>query len=1019
MSSRKARTGGRASISVAAIFAGALAGALAGTAQAQPPAGEPPSPDALWQKIDATRLETERAVEVRDLVLNTGMALFKIERGVVFPTTPAGERSVEMVFQGQATLVLEPPDEIEAGQLDLFTGSRSLEEPIEEAVLVVNLDAATDAIFGRPPAEGLDAQATRRAEETFERWRARPERKLFGVELAIFRDAFGDPLYEGYFAGWFRSQELEDILYLVDPNAQEQVTLGHFTALDATGRQERKLKRSLHRQQRKGRLIGVSIDDLGVWDTWLSAARRDSDGQESPGTKAFEPRHYELDLVIADPRFELHGRTRLYLQPLSELTRIVELELHSDLVVEKVRDGDGTELFFRQAGGEVLAVLPRAPQPGEELVLEVEYAGRLIDKAASKSWALRDTTHWYPHAGTVDLATYDVTLHWPKKLDLIAAGRLVDSGTDAAGRRFERRRLDHRTFAFGFEVGRFNVLSGHAGDVEITLACDATGSRVIDKRSREELLATIADALDYFADTFGPYPMDRIAVVTVPRAVSQSLLGFVTLSSVAMIEENWLTWLFGFEDRRTVVAHEIAHQWWGHVVAWQSYRDQWISEAMANYAALLYARHRLKDRFGFGPTSGWQQELTRTVGNGRPVESLGPLVLGERLASSVSFDAYQSIVYKKGAVVLDMLARAFGEQTFLEILRRVASEVAFRQISTPLLIDSIEQISGRQLDDFAQQFIFGTGLPEVYYSYTFARAADGWRVDAEARQQAPWRYDYRLTERPDGALDVTRRRLDQTEIDDSTLYVPFQVTMFKPGVRQSAAEKRLGLDPEVSGNARLIGHVALTGAVTQFSIPIEFEPKELFLDPRAEVFARFFNERRFPKRMLYYQGLDRAAAGSHDDATELFSQALAAEVFSGPHYGSAPQDEDLEAEGERLDAWIRLQLARLYLDQGRAADARVVFDRLERQAGRAVRQGLGSQLRNQLARLAIQEGDAERAYKELRKPVLKLGARGPVEGLLLLAVAARDAGHAEDFATALDAAIEKGADVTLLKNPEL
>ncbi len=41
-----------------------------------------------------------------------------------------------------------------------------------------------------------------------------------------------------------------------------------------------------------------------------------------------------------------------------------------------------------------------------------------------------------------------------------------------------------------------------------------------------------------------------------------------------MIEANWLTILLGFEDRRTVVAHEVAHQWWGHMVAWESYRDR-------------------------------------------------------------------------------------------------------------------------------------------------------------------------------------------------------------------------------------------------------------------------------------------------------------------------------------------------------------------------------------------------------------------------------------------------------------
>ncbi len=170
-----------------------------------------PSPKVLWERIRTTRLEPDRAVEIRGLVLNTGMARFKIERGIFFPATPVGERTVEMVFQGSARLVLEPPDEIEAGQLDLFTGSPALDERVTEAVLVINLDAAADAIFGRPPVKGLDAEARGRAEETFKQWLERLERKLLGVESAIFRDAFGDPLVEGYSASWFRGEELEEM----------------------------------------------------------------------------------------------------------------------------------------------------------------------------------------------------------------------------------------------------------------------------------------------------------------------------------------------------------------------------------------------------------------------------------------------------------------------------------------------------------------------------------------------------------------------------------------------------------------------------------------------------------------------------------------------------------------------------------------------------------------------------------------------------------------------------------------
>ena len=85
-------------------------------------------PETLWQEIRATRLVSDRAVEVADLRLDVGMAELVIERGLFFPATAVGERVAEMVFLGRARLHLEPPDDVEAGQLELFTGNPRLDE---------------------------------------------------------------------------------------------------------------------------------------------------------------------------------------------------------------------------------------------------------------------------------------------------------------------------------------------------------------------------------------------------------------------------------------------------------------------------------------------------------------------------------------------------------------------------------------------------------------------------------------------------------------------------------------------------------------------------------------------------------------------------------------------------------------------------------------------------------------------------------------------------------------------------
>jgi len=973
-------------------------------------------PETLRGEIDTTRLDTSRAVNVSGLKLQAGLIFLDIEQGLAFFATPVGGRVSEIVFQGRARLTLQPPDEIEAGQLDLFTGNRHLDEEVTEAVWVLASDRAVDAIAARPELGAPVAERIQRAEELFRRWIERPERHLLGVEIALFRDAVGDPFYADYFAGWFNTEEHGEILYYFEPDAMEQSTLGQFVPLEGTEKEKKRLARQIHKAQRKGRMIGVAAEDLGTWDTWVSASRRGKDGEPTPGGPPFEPRHYELDVTLSGGKLDLAGRARLHLEAQSDVGRVVSLNLNSDLQVRQVTLG-GQEVFFHQSGDEVVVVLPETPAKGEVVVLEVSYDGVMVEKVETKVFALRDTLAWYPHAGLVDLATYDVTLHWPGSRELVAPGKVVEEGKSDGGERFVHRRVERPTLGFSFEIGDFKTLTAKAGNVDVTLAIDALVVQALGPRDREEILETVTDALKYFEESFGPYPLDELTVVTVPREFSQSLLGFVTLSSLGLLDDNLFAILFGFEDRRTVIAHEVSHQWWGHQIPWLSYRDQWISEAMANYSAALYARNRLEEPPRVGPTTGWQSALTRTIDDGRTIESLGPLVLGERLESSRSDgSAYEAIVYKKGAVVLEMMSRAFQEETFLKILQSLVKGVQFRPVSTETFIMLLEKITNVELDDFAKQFIFGTGLPEFYYNYEFSRSDNGtWVVEGVARQESPYRYRYYVVDL-EGTPDVRRERLDQIEVANSFVVVPVELNAYDPKVGKTEYHKKNKLDPEEVGNVSMKARVVLKGASSAFRFEVPNEPKELWLDRQNDVFGRFFNERRHPKRMLFYQGLDLASAERFDEARKRFDEALAAPTFSGPVIarGGKMDQGDLKAEGRDLDARIQLQLLRLYLDQGDLEGARASWAKADELLTSSSRRWHYQVVKNLEARLAIRGGDPEKAYKLLRKPVLKTGELENVESALLLAVAARLLGHTEDYEAAREIARDTGADVDTL-----
>ncbi len=129
---------------------------------------------------------------LKSVKLATGLATLRLDDGVLLPAAAVDGKTVEMVFLGKGRLELEPPDEVEAGQLELFTGGSRLDEGFSEMVLVMGLDAAADALMKKPKA-APDAAQLKRAEEIYAKWKGGPERKLLGVEDAILTDVIGDP----------------------------------------------------------------------------------------------------------------------------------------------------------------------------------------------------------------------------------------------------------------------------------------------------------------------------------------------------------------------------------------------------------------------------------------------------------------------------------------------------------------------------------------------------------------------------------------------------------------------------------------------------------------------------------------------------------------------------------------------------------------------------------------------------------------------------------------------------------
>lgn len=1011
-----------------------------------PAAADTPDPVRLMEQVRAASLDTGGSVEVSRLSIDMGLGTIEIASGWLIPAKPIEGRVLEIVFLGEARVEIEPPNAIEASQLNLFTDQESLDVSISSAVLVMGDAALSTRLLQRDRGTPA-AEVVAEAQTAYESWVAGAQRRGFGADAAILRAILGDRPYGRYFAALFESEDHGRFQYIFDPSEQEQLALGQFVPIELDDREKDKVEKTLRRQRREGRSLQTRLADLGDWNTWMQAMAHDAEGRPTPGASGFEPSHYTMDVTLDPKQEQLSGIVTIDAVVQGEGRRVAALSLASDLKVNDVRDGQARSMPWLRSGGELYVVLPEETASGSSIRLQVDYAGVMFTEFEPGVFPLRDTYSWYPHLGTVDRATYRTTFHYPKKFTLLSSGRTVEDIAED-GIRTVTKELEIPAFGFTFEIGDFDVTEHQVGHVTLTVGIAKT-TMGLEAGAREDVIETLKDALAYYEETFGTYPLDYLTVATVPRGFSQGFISCVTLSQYLMTSRGGVWVVKEYEGnnprkegRIETVAHELAHQWWGNIVGWDSYRDQWLSEALADYSAVQYASSRANSKpiYLAQHARQWKAKLASAAGKGTTVESLGPVVLGRRLFSSLSSSAYSAIVYDKGSIVFGMLARTLDREPFNRMLRALAERVSNRVVSTETFIKAIEHMSETDLQPFAEQYVYGTGIPEIYYRFEFKSGDDGkWIVSGEARQAAAANFRYALEQTEHGGWDVTRRRIAGVEFSDRTFVAPFQILLADSGAESAEAKKKKDQWFFQSGRG-LGGNLLVSGLTTEFSFEIAEEPRDFFIDQSGEVLAYFYCETREPKKMLRYRAMELAG----EEAEELLRRALTAEMFpESIRGGLQASDKELQQRSDYEDALIHLELSRIYLDLGRDADATKALQTGEslltgvyKNYAMPTRDALRSRL--ELRRGAYKEGWARLSRSlrltfprtgegtlgsEIRRNKWRTGARrtGDGEDYALLAVVAANQQQADVAFQAIKEAEERGADLSRLKEayPEL
>jgi len=722
------------------------------------------SPHELYDAIKALRVDPTNAYRIAPanrIELRRGDAVLSLEEGTLSFFSPFDGQITGAVFSGRGHVLAAPREPVEKQQMGRFLGAPVLDQEFINGYIRFT-DGTADELLRQFRAANLAAQTD---SSIAAQWDSAVTGLNPAYTLRVLFDRLSPNPRPCFYAGL------------------EGVATGPFDVILDTQRDEPFLLGQVHK-------AGGGT----FYDVWTSHRLPDS----SPITVAFRAIQYSLETTISSNN-SLEASTSVRLRAVTGTERILAFQLSRALTIDSVTGEHGESLEFFQNEGMNLqersargndyldVVLAQVPPQGQEFTLHFHYRGNVIQDAGNGVLFVGARESWYPHLGdSAEFSSYDFLLRWPRKLRLIATGSKLEEHEEGEFR-VGHWKAEKPISVAGFNLGEYASTSVASGAHSI----DVYANRELEEDLRRRLSSpdlndlsfpparfgsaatghpvpqppppppSPADALKQlgkeidssirFYETFsGPFPFHNLSVSQIPGTFGQGWPGLLYVSTYSFLrpeaqQRAGLSTASQEHFTELVPYHEVAHQWWGNVVAWSSYRDQWIDEAIANYLALLFADTKKNPDHTLHVWLGrYRHQLTEKLpGATEAAGDIGALTLGTRLNSSKSPSAYEEIVYSKGSWIIHMLREMLRQPgarnpdaRFSTLLQTLVTKYAYSALSTDDLRHEVEAVmtpgmdleGGRSMEWFFEEWVRGTGIPHYRVEFTAHHTENGYQI---------------------------------------------------------------------------------------------------------------------------------------------------------------------------------------------------------------------------------------------------------------------------------------------------
>jgi aminopeptidase N len=457
--------------------------------------------------------------------------------------------------------------------------------------------------------------------------------------------------------------------------------------------------------------------------------------------RTFDVQNYSIKTKFDEKNRTVFGDTMVTLKPLKSAFNLLELDAE-DLAFTSVKLADSKDLTFTTKEDKVFVNLDRdyaadeliavrfvysaKPKKGIYFVDEGKHRGNLHSSQIWTQGEPEEARCWFPsYDFPDDKATFEQFITAQKGETVISNGELIEKteNPDSTTTWHYKTNFVHSTYLASFVIGKYLKIEDKYRDIPLGFYLYPSETKIYDKAfsSTKDIFKTYEDLLKV------DFPFNKYDQTIVAEFRFGGMEN-VTATTLSDTEVYLAEFDFGKDQTIDLVSHELAHSWFGDLVTCKNWAELWLNEGFATFMEAAYRERTVgkkdylrkinddaRQYFGYESSAGSKRGLYNELA--KPDDSI-----------------LDEVTYQKGSVVLHMLRNEVGDEIFWKSVNFYLNRHRFGNVESKDLKAAFEEVSGKNLDLFFTQWVYGKGYPNFVVKQSYSRSAKTLRLDFLQKQ---------------------------------------------------------------------------------------------------------------------------------------------------------------------------------------------------------------------------------------------------------------------------------------------